>query len=130
MTNEPSSAKAAFWTLYEGGVRLSLDGKKLKVRREGEQSNLRDDQRELVNRHRSELARMISEEASAEMWSPALKEVARCQPSGALMPEGKEAARLLDEAADYYERGDNGLARYRLYQAVRAARRGSKEAAA
>lgn len=123
MTSDP---KAAFWALYEGGVRLHLDGSKLKVRREGEQTNLRDDQREIVNRHRSALARVISEEASAEMWSPALKEVARAQPSGAHMPESREAARLLDEAQEAYERMDNGLARYRLYQAVRAAREPAK----
>lgn len=114
-------ASKVLYRLYEQGCRLQLRGGRLHAGRDG---GLTEAQRELLRDHEPGLTRLLSEEAMSEVWSPALRYVSDTLRRRGLdygSADGQRAAELLNEAQEAYERGEDGLARYRLRRAALAA---------
>lgn len=109
--------------LYDHGVRLELrDDGQLYAGRDG---GLTPEQRWLLREHSGALKRLLTDEAMGEVWSEAVRYVAKALGGDV---EGEPCDRVtgfLDRAQDAYERYDNGLCRYLLRRAALAAKRGS-----
>lgn len=79
----------------------------------------------LLKEHSAGLKRLLSEKTMAEVWSPAVRYVARAlreRGCASDSPDAGSTATLLNEAQDACERSEDGLCRYLLRRAALAAR--------
>lgn len=115
-------AAKVLYRLYakRGRVKLRADGHVYA----GKPGGLSDADREALRKHGEALKHLLSDEAISELWPRAVSHVldtAQRHGYTSGTAEYERASELIGKAQNAYEQNDNGLCRYRLQQAVRAA---------
>ena len=88
----------------------------------GRDGGLTDKQRRLLEEHSGALKGLLTDEAMAEVWSDAVKYVAKALGDDVEGRRYGQATGHLNAAQDAYERHEDGLSRYLLRRAALASK--------